>query len=323
MIIIEMNVCGDRWLNPRELEETILTSDPTEHIILDFRSEGPSLKALGIVDMLDRLCTQINRDIKTIWLDNFSNSVEILPYQRANHFRMSHFLWMSEKYWREAVPTDRGAKLLGLFVGRRSLSRLAILYDVYHHYKDCSLLSCMNNHRILPVNYANDRGIDLDFTSGWTDTYDVDALCRWYDSDPVSSIDGHTIQDQYVNDKNTNADLLNHYHKFQIELVAETYTIGECFFPTEKTVRPLMAGKPCLIYGPPGYLKKLQDMGFYTWHKIWDESYDALQGVDRWIEMKNTINEIIKNGYDYQTSKSIAVHNHRMLKQLAEKYKPK
>jgi hypothetical protein len=71
------------------------------------------------------------------------------------------------------------------------------------------------------------------------------------------------------------------YSIFDIELVAETYCHGDTFFVTEKTVRPIVAGKSMMVYGPQNYLARLRDLGFQTWNHIWDETYDQLTGALR------------------------------------------
>jgi hypothetical protein len=91
-----------------------------------------------------------------------------------------------------------------------------------------------------------------------------------------------------------NRSMLEHYHKFSIELVCETYTLGNTFFPTEKTVRPIMGTKPWLIHGAPGYINNLKLMGFQSFNALWDESYDQLEGSARWQAMQKIIDTLTK-----------------------------
>ena len=88
--------------------------------------------------------------------------------------------------------------------------------------------------------------------------------------------------------------MLDHYHKFSIELVCETYTLGNTFFPTEKTVRPIMGTKPWLIHGPVGHIQHLKQLGFQSFDSIWDERYDQLEGPARWAAMQKIINTLTK-----------------------------
>ena len=67
---------------------------------------------------------------------------------------------------------------------------------------------------------------------------------------------------------------LEHYQKFLIDLVLETYATGATFFPTEKTLRPIIAKTPFIIFGPSGYLENMRRIGFKTFNNVIDESYD-------------------------------------------------
>jgi hypothetical protein len=88
-------------------------------------------------------------------------------------------------------------------------------------------------------------------------------------------------------------DILPFYSKFDIELVSESYTRGNTFFPTEKTIRPIAAAKPVLIYGPKKFLQRLKCLGFETYHSVWDESYDQLEGPDRWLALQHVIDSML------------------------------
>lgn len=59
-------------------------------------------------------------------------------------------------------------------------------------------------------------------------------------------------------------------------VVAETVTNNDCFFVTEKTAKPLMAGRPFIMLGGQHYLKRLRSLGFKTFAPVIDESYDEI-----------------------------------------------
>ena len=63
--------------------------------------------------------------------------------------------------------------------------------------------------------------------------------------------------------------------------------------PTEKTVRPLVCEKPCVIYGPRDFLRNLRDQGFRTWADIWDESYDDYEQKTRYDMILSVINTLV------------------------------
>jgi hypothetical protein len=86
--------------------------------------------------------------------------------------------------------------------------------------------------------------------------------------------------------------LMQHYPRFNVELVCETYTLGETFFPTEKTIRPMVGNKPFVVYGPANYLNNLKQLGFRTFDDVWDESYDQYEGPQRWFSMRGLIDQL-------------------------------
>ena len=114
------------------------------------------------------------------------------------------------------------------------------------------------------------------------------------------------------------------YNQFDIEIVGETYNRGTTFFPTEKTVRPISAQKPFVVYGPQYFLERLKDMGFRTWNNIWDESYDQYQGPTRWQAMFETIKYIVSQDQTIikMQAAEVATHNRLVLTELIERYRP-
>ena len=59
-----------------------------------------------------------------------------------------------------------------------------------------------------------------------------------------------------------------------ISVVGETIDDNDIFFVTEKTAKPLMAGRPFIMLGGVNYLKHLRNLGFKTFAPVIDESYD-------------------------------------------------
>jgi hypothetical protein len=59
-----------------------------------------------------------------------------------------------------------------------------------------------------------------------------------------------------------------------VNIVNETLYEQHTIFITEKTVKPITCGQPFIIMGNWNSLKKLKELGFKTFDKWWDESYD-------------------------------------------------
>jgi hypothetical protein len=123
-------------------------------------------------------------------------------------------------------------------------------------------------------------------------------------------------RDQFDPTKNTNASLLEHYHKFFVELCLETMTLGGSFFPTEKIARPIVGLKPFVVYAARNYLANLRRLGFETFGDIWDESYDQFEGPGRWAHMRVVVENILSNPDLVTRCADIVDHNRQVLKRL-------
>jgi hypothetical protein len=289
MITIPVRVCGDSWVNPDEVNTLLKNSNITQFVVLDFQAEGPSLYALGIVDCIEACCRATGRNPNTISLTNISNQVEELPYKNLNLHRRSHFFNMSKNYWINDLVSNSHEFKFGFFLGRRTIARAKMLYDLWHSYQSQALLSCMKTPVPLPWTLTTNIP-DVESVSSWVDN--IEEFTAWWNQCPVNSIDNHHVQDQYVQNPVTNRDILAHYHRFDVELVAESYTLGNTFFPTEKTVRPIMSAKPFIVYGPKLFLQRLKNMGFKTYSDFWNEDYDYLEGPARWQAIKNLLKTV-------------------------------
>lgn len=84
------------------------------------------------------------------------------------------------------------------------------------------------------------------------------------------------------------------YRKCFVDLVVESHTTGQTFFPTEKTIRPILLKKPFIVFGSVSYLDYLHQMGFRTFSDFWDEDYDGYEKGDRLCRIYSLIDSIAK-----------------------------
>ena len=71
------------------------------------------------------------------------------------------------------------------------------------------------------------------------------------------------------------------YNACRFNLVVETdVTQQHSFFLTEKTVKVLLTGMPFVSMSTVHFLQSLHDLGFRTYHTLWDESYDQELDLD-------------------------------------------
>lgn len=326
MLTIPIALFGDYWINPQEVEDKIRSADILEPVHLDFQAEGVSVKASGIAQRLLAICDEIGRSTASIKLINNPNAIEHTPFENiglTNHttvtslthqpFR-SHFLSgdLLRDYWCDAPAVNPDARLFGLFIGRRTVARDMILRDCLEQ-PEKFLFSMM-------ISSMGPRPYDLVEINHWIPDDKIQDFLHWRRTVQLPSLDGKSITDQYrsfVAQPETNKTILDFYPRFQVEVVPETYTRGDTFFPTEKTARPIMAKKPILVYGPSNFLARMRDIhGYRTWGDYWDERYDVLEGPDRWRAMWRSMQDIqpsLLGGIG-----EIVQHNRNILEEMKE-----
>lgn len=314
MLRIPISVAGDQWFNQAQVQDLLATAGD-QNIELDVGAEGPSLQRLGIVDTV--LAAGV--DPARVFVTNWPNSVETIPFRRAVLHRVSHFFWHHRLHTVEDQFDNLTNNIFGLFVGRRTFSRCRIFYDMYQQYSAQTCMSLMNYRSSLPWQIVGSVNVEN------ADVWAAEPEFRqWWQSPPVGSLDSAEIGDQYNSSCNTNFSLLKFYNQFDVELVCETYCYGDAFFPTEKTVRPIAAGKPFLTFGPPRFLERIKNLGFQTYSDFWDESYDQLEGVARWQAMQTAIADIARqyNRQWMQSLNTVAEYNRQHLKSIVQQYQP-
>jgi len=320
MLTIPVRVCGDNWVNPEEVQNLLKQAAGSTTVILDLQAEGPSLYKLGIAQEVDNYCLRHKIPQENIQIINWPNTAESISYTRSTPHLRSHFFERSKHYWLDALSEPTHRCVFGFFIGRRTIPRSVIMYYLWNTYRKQVLLSCMETR--LPFPWIKEPpGYSVEKIKDWTDYIDYRDFCQWWNSDPIGSLDYYSVNDQYNPDKNTNQSILSFYSTFDIEIVAETYTQGDTFFPTEKTVRPIMAAKPFIVYGPKGYLSRLRDMGFETYSSLWSEEYDDYEYVDRWLLMKYSIDNIMSMTKEdrhviIEKASAIALHNRQQLEKI-------
>lgn len=67
---------------------------------------------------------------------------------------------------------------------------------------------------------------------------------------------------------------------------------------TEKLLKPVVAGRPFLTFGPPGVLATFRSVGFRTFGDVFDESYDQILNPDRRLAaMMHTLNDLLRRDH--------------------------
>ena len=87
---------------------------------------------------------------------------------------------------------------------------------------------------------------------------------------------------------------------------------------SEKTLRAIIAGRPFVLLAPPGTLQLLRDLGFKTFSKYWDESYDLeTDSTKRFEKVMFVVKDILeKENLDIEPMLSVLKHNQEQLKSI-------
>lgn len=319
-VIVPIHVCGDVWANPEEVRSRLDQADIDSEILIDLRAEGPSLKALGILKELTDYCRDTGRDPASIKLINSPNNQEKTIFENT-HAGISHFFPMSIRYWRPAADTHNLAHRFGFFVGRTTVARCSMMYKLHQDPVQKYFKFSIMNHDGQPIWDPYPGWKVIESFDQWLSSEEKNRMIAWWNSSRPLSLDRKKVRDQYTKDQNTNLSLMGFYSSFYIELICETYTLGDTFFPTEKTVRPLVGRKPFLVYASPKFLARLKALGFQTYGEIWDESYDDFEGPERWRKIKEVIDRLCSlSAADFNKmineTKKISYHNRCLLADL-------
>lgn len=253
-----------------------LVQHQNQPIIIDIQPEAICLHNLGLYDILD--CFNFASVTIHTW-----NPLETHP-QYTIKYKGKNF-W----FYRQANITDTqreytGAKTFLCLYHRPTAGRLALAGYLQQHYADLSLIH-------FSTDTSHNNLIQFEF----------DKLLTWH----VSSVSNSSKLLSYLpillssNDQYTSTQgyfysdpLTNLYRDILVDVVVESHVIGNTFFPTEKTVRPMLLGKSFLIFASVDYLAYLRQMGFRTFSDFWSEDYDGYEGKERLVRMLAVIDQI-------------------------------
>lgn len=145
-------------------------------------------------------------------------------------------------------------------IGRQSNLRTRFIYELAK--QDLSNSLVKYNGKVVGNSGASPKFDRLDYKNGFFDTSS--------NSDIGNMLPSKLIQ----------ADL---YNNFRAEIQFETDSIGGQgwdlieYHVTEKTLKPLIIGKPCLMYGPVGYNLWLSQFDIDLGHGNFEYNYDSIE----------------------------------------------
>lgn len=103
----------------------------------------------------------------------------------------------------------------------------------------------------------------------------------------------------------------NIYRNTHYSIVCETIGTGDCFFFSEKIMKPMFAKRVFVLFGSQGYLRRLREFGFQTFEEFIDESYDD-EPVDT-IRYKKAMMQVMRLAW-LETPERVKQHIDYVLK---------
>lgn len=315
---------GDYWHNRDELIDFLQNVNDDKNILLHFQYQGFSMKSSGLLALLRESAKNKPFLGPTSMLHIQSPNREEDHYGYYNLFQMpvcDEFL-RCQNYWVDTAPVvDSNAKRFAHMIGRPTLPRIKMFWDMrkFNIQSQCfeSMLEGSGPGLWNFPEYHYDQIDDW-----FDDQTDASNFCHWFcNHKDIKSFDGCKGTDQPLPEKTVRLNAVKKSHMWHIDIVFESLTVGETFAPTEKLIRSLITEKPFIVYAAPGYLQKLQQIGFRTFNDFWDESYDQYQLQERYnriLDLVLHLNSLDQKSFTQliDSTKEVVQHNKNILKQL-------
>ena len=282
-----------------------LIANQNQAITIENGSEGCCAQTVGLYHWLDKF----NFSCVTLMTSN--------PLEKHDKYHIRHFLpW---KFLKITRPIDQQyhqwnqQAIFGTVYGRPLWHRLGITAHLLTNHATISRVGCIvdptdqNQRELFELNqlWVNDPLSLKNFA-----TIQHQLPCAHIDVDQY--VPGLTLTDGIVQQTE------RIYQNFLIDIVAETFTSGNCFFITEKTIRPMLLKKPMIVMGSKNHLEYLHQMGFRTFADFWDEEYDGYEGVDRYVRILELIDKLADKSFEelesmYWDMQYTLEHNYNLL----------
>ena len=268
----ELKLENDQLLNIFEFVKFCVDHQGKD-IVLQVNNEGHCLTYCGVYNILDLF------KFNSVTI-NTSNALEKNDRYVVNS---NWDIWLNniEEFDFSYDYAWSQQKIFGCFYGRPSAPRLGIVAHLAKYHSDKSHVQTKFNFSSVDSR----KLFDLQRLFSWQ----ADAL------DTVNYLEGKTYtgEESYIKGEYYWDNSLSYLYKnFLIDLVVEPVCQGTTFYPTEKTVRPILCRRPFIIMGSRNYLDYMHQLGFLTFNNFWSEDYDGFDGSDRYFKILDLIDQI-------------------------------
>lgn len=260
--MFRLSCTSDKIWNLQELI-AYLSANQDQHINIDLEPEAISLKNLGLYDLLDQFKFE---------------SVTIHTWNPLETHSKYNIKLRGDNFWIQRTPHCAAADFANTHAffclyHRPTAARLGIAGYLNKHHSANSVIHFSANTDVdSTVHFELDKLLSWDLAS-ISNVADLIAKLPMLQSssDRLTRFNGYDYSDP----------LTTLYNNIFVDVVVESHVAGQTFFPTEKTWRPIVLGKPFVMFGSCNYLAYLRQMGFQTFWQHWDEDYDGYDGSTR------------------------------------------
>jgi hypothetical protein len=280
------------------------------HVVIKLNGEGPCADAVGLYSLLDYLCDTMSVDKTAITIETVNFEETHSEYHIVKH--PQHWIRQTLRAFNTPVHKRTDQALFGCLYNVPSWDRLCILAHAAR-LASPSTLHC--NGTWEPHCY---NSYYLDAVTDYCAT-EMFNIVDYLKTQPSAAIANTTTKPITAQDLMKVTSL---YNNFFVDIVAETYTHGRCFFITEKTVRPMLMLTPFIVQAPQGYLSTLKsDYGIKTFDRWWDESYDQYQNYERIqkiYQVMNTLDQLSTAQREtmYKEMQPVLEHNRQIMQEF-------
>ena len=303
-------VTGDDFIWNRDDLVQFLIANQGNPILIDTREEGMCLSSVGVYQLLEYfkfsdVIVRTNNPLEAHSL--FQIEIET-PHK---FFILEHHNYSQYYHWNKN-------QVFGCLYNRPIWHRIGLAAEMQSKHNEISLINIRSDPN--DINQRELFEIQKLFVNS-PQSFKLFAQIKHTWPRQIELIDSYTVG----NTTNGHTDQLAvFYPEFLVDIVAETFTTGTCFFPTEKTVRPMLLKKPMIVMGSQDSLEYLRQMGFKTFNDFWDEEYDGFAQENRYHKILELIDQIAQHPIDalvdmYKRMQPILDHNYNLL--ISQSYK--
>lgn len=306
--------------------------------IIEANLDAFDCNVIGLYNIVDEFVINTGYDASRITIINGNMLQDQYGYNVVSNSDYWYEINTINQWLDKNTPTIewKPTKHFGCFIGRSTWSRIWISAYLFQTAREKSLQtfhSGLHCNYVIPESDDTVDRIGLDDLDNfdcnyWTeivaflnhtplkiDQQELDSI--WSESSYIPANNGKCYPIQHPG----NLNILQYYNNFFVDIVCESCTLGEVFFLTEKTFRPIVAQRPFILLSNRESLYNLRKLGFKTFEHWWDESYDDYGERERVERILTLIDNISQWSLDKLHStllemQPILKHNYQVFRNL-------